>query len=413
MWLYVPSTSSASAPAEPGSTSEWNWQSQALARSCWWRGKRGPSQLWLRRCKQVSWLQRLCGAMPEPSTAALGVASWTDSLAASRASPIASPEKGSLRKTTEISGARPDASSSSREPGGFSSKTSAAWSHRADCDEFGQTFDDLVSRLSSDCLRRKRSVRRINASASSSSRWPTARAAQGGPDRVRRDTGRPNSTLETAVAMWGTPTARDWKDGGADLTNVPENGLLGRMAANWSTPRATDGEKGGPHQNFGAGGTPLPAQAQQWPTPRAKEDGEYQYSRGDKTKPVPTLSGAAQNWSTPSVADTTGSRKTRSGDRSDEQLLNGQTETVSSLLDRPISTVGEESSHIRRSLNPLFVEWLMGWLRGWTSLALMPPASNGCACSVTELSLWKQRMRSELLRIGLPGDQPVQQRLFV
>jgi hypothetical protein len=237
------------------------------------------------------------------------------------------------------------------------------------------------------------------------------------------------ANLNDYVANWGTPTARDWKDGNADLTNVPENGLLGRMAANWPTPDASvmnDGE--GPETFFarqqrvkakginGNGmGMPLTIAATTWPTPRAKEDGEYQYSQGDKTKPVPTLSGAAQNWSTPSVADTTGSRKCRSGDRSSELLLNGQAETislVSSLPDRPISTVGEESSRIPRSLNPLFVEWLMGWLRGWTLLALTPPASNACACSATELSLWKQRMRSALLQLGLPEEVPVQQRLF-
>lgn len=138
--------------------------------------------------------------------------------------------------------------------------------------------------------------------------------------------------------------------------------------------------KGGPNQSFGAGGIPLPEQAQQW--------------------------------STPSVADTTGSRKTRSGDRSNEQLLNGQAETVSlaSILpDHPISTVGEQSSHIRRSLNPLFVEWLMGWPRGWTSLALMRPGSNAFACLEMELSVFKQRMRSALLQLGLPPEAPQEQ----
>jgi hypothetical protein len=160
---------------------------------------------------------------------------------------------------------------------------------------------------------------------------------------------------------------------------------------------------------------PLSEFVGRWPTPRSHEVGEYQYSQGDKSKPVPTLTGAASNWSTPSVADTTGSRKSRSGDRSNEPLLNGQAEVVSlrSILpDRPISTVGEESSKIRRSLNPLFVEWLMGWPRGWTSLALTPPGSNDSACSATELSLWKQRMRSAFLQLGLPADPPAQQSLF-
>ncbi len=211
-----------------------------------------------------------------------------------------------------------------------------------------------------------------------------------------------------------TPTSRDWKDTG-NLENVPENSLLGRVAANWSTPRASDGEKGGPNQSFGAGGIPLSAQAQQWRTPtsseekrgdspdwtpdaqagehslprqatqwqtsRAHEVGDYQYSRGDKTKPVLTLT--------------------------------GQASLASSLPDQPISTVGEESSHIRRSLSPRFVEWLMAWPLGWTSLALTPPASSGSDFLEMELSVFKQRMRSALSQLASPSAAPsVQLGLF-
>lgn len=122
---------------------------------------------------------------------------------------------------------------------------------------------------------------------------------------------------------WGTPTSRDWKDSG-DLSNVPENGLLGRMAANWSTPR----------------------------------------------------------------------------------------DLASSRPDHPISTAGEKSSKNLRSLNPLFVEWLMGWMRGWTSLALMPRESNDSVCLETELSLFKQRMRSALWSLGLPHAPEMQNDLF-
>jgi hypothetical protein len=87
-------------------------------------------------------------------------------------------------------------------------------------------------------------------------------------------------------------------------------------------------------------------------------------------------------------------------------MLEGQATLASFLPDRPISTVGEESSRIRRSLNPLFVEWLMGWPHGWTSLALMPPASSGFGCSATALSRYKRRLRSELSSLGLPPAMP-------
>jgi len=39
--------------------------------------------------------------------------------------------------------------------------------------------------------------------------------------------------LTNAVKAWGTPTARDHKDGG-NVSGVPENGLLGRQAVNRS-----------------------------------------------------------------------------------------------------------------------------------------------------------------------------------
>jgi site-specific DNA-cytosine methylase len=107
-----------------------------------------------------------------------------------------------------------------------------------------------------------------------------------------------------------------------------------------------------------------------------REDGGYQYSRGDKTKPVPTLTGQALGASFHQV--------------------------------QPTYTVGGIPSKERRSLNPLFVEWLMGWPPGWTLLAW-----TDFACSATELSAFKARMRSALLHLGLPPPAPfVQPDLF-
>jgi hypothetical protein len=359
--------------------------------------------------------------------------------------------------------------SSSPAPGSSSSKTSRACSRRGMTTSLApsassETYADLVLRLRSDYSARQKRAQAINATGFSSSRWPTMRAGDGPSHQLRENVTDARGRLEDVLANWPTPTARDWKDTG-DMTNVPENALLGRVAMNWSTPRSSDGEKGGPNQSFGAGGIPLPAQASQWMTPRVSETGQYQYNKGNKDDPVLTLQGQAQIWATPSVADTTGGRMTRSGDRSSEMLLKGQAALLSDLWatprvgetdeswetkrarnarhlatsesssrtkgvggptvtmqavslrsilpDHPISTVGEESSKIRRTLNPLFVEWLMGWPPGWTFLALTPPASNDCACSATALSAWKRRMRSALYALGLPPPaRPPQLTLF-
>jgi hypothetical protein len=208
----------------------------------------------------------------------------------------------------------------------------------------------------------------------------------------------------------------------------------------WPTPDTMDGPHGArgvssnsEHQSANS----LEALAKQWPTPAARDwrsDSSQMTSEelyGTKGRP---LARVAMEWSTPSVADTTGGRMNRSGPRSSEQLLKGQANTLMDQWMTPrtatgaytrdsgdpekerltlegqatsfhqdplIYEVGQVSSHPRRSLNPLFVEWLMGWPPGWTLLAW-----TDFACSAMELSAFKQRMRSELLRLGLPKAGP-------
>ncbi|MFN3833416.1 MAG: hypothetical protein ACK4SQ_14415 [Allorhizobium sp.] len=147
--------------------------------------------------------------------------------------------------------------------------------------------------------------------------------------------------------------------------------------------------------------------ASAWPTPTAndwkgsgptleRKDGQM---RGDRLDYA-----TEQLWSTPSVADVQGGRKSRSGERNSELLMNGQADELCSLLDLTTSTVGETHLKPRRSLNPLFVEWLMGWPPGWTLAAW-----TDFACSETELSLWRGRMRYALSQLGLPQEAPPQQ----
>lgn len=250
----------------------------------------------------------------------------------------------------------------------------------------------------------------MNASGSSSSGsmiddWPTPQNRDfKGVDRtsLREHNARP---LNEVAAHWPTPRTIT---GGAESAERKQElgrqesggGDLQAAAATWATPRASDGEKGGPNQSFGAGGVPLVAQA--------------------------------SRWSTPSVADSTGGRTSRSGDRKDELLLNSQAKAVSSwptptslsfaeshqpgnsasynatmelassLRGPPKETAGETCSSERRTLNPLFVEWLMGWPTGWTA----------SACSATELSRFKQHMRSALSQLTSHAAPPAQLSLF-
>ena len=204
--------------------------------------------------------------------------------------------------------------------------------------------------------------------------WPTPQARDGDgrgadPNRWGCPKRHGGYNLDDRVAAWPTPAARDYK-GATDERWGTNSRPLNEVAKIWSTPRASDGDKGGPNQSFSAGGVPLPAQTAQW--------------------------------STPAVADVQGGRKARSGERSDELLLNGQAASLSSRQDQANSSTGETSSNSGRKLNPLFVEWLMGWPTGWTAFG----------CSATELSRFRRHMRSELSQLASLPAPPAQLSLF-
>ena len=85
-----------------------------------------------------------------------------------------------------------------------------------------------------------------------------------------------------------------------------------------------------------------------WPTPRATEgtSGDYQYDRGDHSKPRLTLKGAVKVFPAPQMPEVVGG-----------------------------------------TLNPDWVEWLMGWPIGWTACEPLETArfrlwlhSHGTCC---------------------------------
>lgn len=455
MWIYVPkahSTSSPSAPEDMVSIGASSWHFQALERSLWWREEPSPAQDWYRRWKKVFWLRRLCGAMPEPFVADLGVASWMASLAESRANPGASPGSSKGPKMSAIYGQTPGAPSSHPGRGSSSSKTSAACSARAAPLGSDETCTAWALRLRRDYSPRLKSARAMSASDSFSSgsepgsAWPTPAARDfKGVDRMDIDRGNARPLNEVA-SKWAsprvTPMASEARQG---FQKRPENLKgsqisLSTQSVGWSTQRASDGEKGGPNQNFGAGGVPLPAQAvsfaRAWPT--ATVDGNYNRKGASETSgdglytvameasrawsdpvaddtsmrtkryaqggtPLSMQAGKFNPWQTPSRASATGGQVCRSGDRQAELLLGGQAASLSSRLGQTTSTDGEKPSRDGRQLNPRFVEYLMNWPPGWTNFR----------CSETELNHFKRHLRSELLRIDLPLEvQEVQPDLF-
>jgi hypothetical protein len=98
-WLFVPGTSSPSAPASAGSSLESPSPStpgeRLHAASATWRGKHQPPQAWSRRWKQGGFIRLLSGPTLPPSMLDHGVASFISSLreipARTTASPASAP----------------------------------------------------------------------------------------------------------------------------------------------------------------------------------------------------------------------------------------------------------------------------------------------------------------------------------
>ncbi len=121
----------------------------------------------------------------------------------------------------------------------------------------------------------------------------------------------------------------------------------------------------------------LATMAAQWPTPMATDGAKP--SAGNRKSA--DLTHASRMWMTPTARDHKDGATT---------LANTP---VNGLLGRQVLTTpmaGGDICDQRRTLNPLFVEALMGWPTGWT----------GSASVATVWSRWLRRMRSELWRIS-------------
>jgi hypothetical protein len=229
----------------------------------------------------------------------------------------------------------------------------------------------------------------------------------------------PEYLAETA-AKWPTPTAHDGRRPGADHHST-QAGNLSRDAAGWSTPRSSDGEKGAPMQSFGGGGIPLPAQAINWPTPAARDvkginSAEHVETNGTGKMHLDQLPNFVEYRFPHSYPDP----DTALGPQSLMPIPFAPLPSESSISGPLLAEIsayrrwsmrsggaagwrGTWTRKPRRSLNPKFVDWLMG----------MPIGLSGFARPETEFSRYLPRMRGLLLAIcSRPTEQQEQGRLF-
>lgn len=284
------------------------------------------------------------------------------------------------------------------------------------------------------CSLRPESERRTSAAGSTYSRgeYPTPSATSYGSsqnegsvphDRPTRGT----PSLETwARNLYPTPTAGDAKASGS--RNAPGSKAhagvslsdfvaTGDSSGRWATPKAHDGRGAPGPGHMTKGKRDLSADARKWSTPQAHDakppKTAEQVERGRaQGHGVSNLNEQASNWPTPTrgcsdsgftrdpekhAARTTGGN--RRGHEGNELLRRAEMTFRSGPPD-PMKTGAEPPSSAGRSrssalaLSPSFVEWLMGFPRGWT----------GCASSGMPGSRWWERMRSALLQLELRKD---------
>lgn len=198
--------------------------------------------------------------------------------------------------------------------------------------------------------------------------------------------------LTMAVKMWGTPTTRDHKDGASDLTNVPENGLLGRQASNWATERGN----GNLEDQTAAFSLPAPETTTRGQPRSDTLLNSYLRLRATTDSELRSEMRTLLRWS----IRARGKR--------------GWTRKAPTVYVRP---------SFRKSLNPRFAsEWLMGWPLGWSELALRWDELIGSVSAETGSFLrlpplpsarsfadWQHEMRTAISRIDCGTSLPTQQ----
>ncbi len=149
----------------------------------------------------------------------------------------------------------------------------------------------------------------------------------------------------------------------------------------WPTPRACSGKR-----SSGGNRTEL---LRCWPTPMASDGNKP--SAGNRK--AADLTHASRMWPTPAARDAKGANsrahveRNGTGRRHMDQLANF---TVHSPLAPATPALGETTSATPRTLNPAFVEALMGWPEGWTAFGSV----------ATAWSPWLRRMRFEFSRLN-------------
>ena len=241
-------------------------------------------------------------------------------------------------------------------------------------------FKRWVTGLRADSLRRQKRAQAIAESGCSF--WPASTRENG--REAHRLTDQCLATVATSMPLWATP-------------NVPNGGRT--MSA--EDVAAKGATAAGKRQ------VPLESQTKHWAAPRAITGGGESAERKKELGRTDSGAGSKRGQQLQNFVErncqsirpdpetsTPGEESSASPPSLNRPFL--RTELESWLLqDGPIdwlhlaSIVERGGRPVKRRLNPLFVEWLMGWPRGHAA----------CDCPATAWSHWKRRMHTSLSRL--------------
>lgn len=216
-------------------------------------------------------------------------------------------------------------------------------------------------------------VPRTNASESGSvPHWPTPqfRDFRSGDDPEGRRATRKRAQgwspgLNDVVRQWPTPTSTLGTHGGLiTSTKAREGGTLIKAlsARRWPTPTVSDGKGAGTGPNK-QGGDNLRTAVAKWPTPACQDANKASKKMRDGHQNN-LIAIVFNSFPTPTKRDYKGGYRTESLTRKD-----GKSRAFDVLLNAALNGQGSETTAFH--LSPDWVELLMGWPKGWTSLQPM------------------------------------------
>ena len=319
MWIIPTACQAFSAYAQDTVASKEDLSSPDLSieSSLMSRSKPTPLPTWLRRWNKGGWFRHLSGRILKPCQWTAFEIALSSSLAVIPANRLAQQESAPEKMTPATSGLGSENISKQSDLFGASLKTSKDISV-SDCKKSSKTWKDLVTQRRGEYSARLKSARLINESGSIS--WATPCARDHHPNGMKEGS---KVDLGNQVRMWPTPTAQD----NNQIKGKHKRGTtLGGAVRNWPTPTASDSQ-GGPRQSDGKRGRALK----------------------DLTNPT---------WPTPSARD-------HKGGYIGGRIRNGKVSF--DTLDVAVQHVSNKDKK-SGTLNPDWVEWLMGVPTGWTDL---------------------------------------------